>query len=83
MSADDEEPESEGEEKGSYGLLWRVILFVFIVGPASVFAFGIYARIGVKASLMASLERGSYSFAVVLLLWLLGMIGTAVMIFKK
>lgn len=83
MAADDETAETEIEEKKSYNFWWRLILFLFIAGPASVFAFGIYARMGIKSSILAGLERGDYKPIVIFAMWIFGLIGTATMIFKK
>ena len=81
MSAEDEESETE-EKKGS-SFVGRCLLFLFIAGPASVFAFGIYGRIGIRNAIAAASERGDFSAMGILALWLVGLAGTAVMIFKK
>ena len=83
MSADDENPEAETGEKKEYSFILRFILFMFIAGPASVFALGIYGRVGLRNALTAAAERGDYSAMGILLLWLVGLAGTAIMIFKK
>ena len=83
MSADDDNADAENGEAKSYSFVGRFLLFLFIAGPASVFAFGIYGRIGIRNSLSAALERGDFSPALILVLWLLGLAGTAIMIFKK
>ena len=82
MRADDDRSESDSDEKKSYNFVFRFILFVFIAGPASVFAIGIYGRIGIRDAIAAT-ERGNFSPMAILLLWLLGLLGTAIMIFKK
>ena len=82
MSAREDDSDSSGEEKKEYNFIFRFILFVFIAGPASVFALGIYGRIGLRDAI-AAIERGSYSPIMILTLWLLGLVGTAVIIFKK
>lgn len=79
MSADDD---STAPEKKSYNFLLRFIIFAFIAGPASVFGFGLYGRVGIQNSLEAA-ERGNYSPMIILGLWLLGLIGTAIMVFKR
>ncbi|MES2695212.1 MAG: hypothetical protein V4773_17185 [Verrucomicrobiota bacterium] len=80
MSADNDD--SEYEEKKSYNFLFRFIIFTVIAGPASVFGFGIYGRMGIQNSLTA-LEKGNYSPLLILVLWIVGLIGTAFMVFKK
>jgi hypothetical protein len=81
MSSNDD-ADSEVAEKKSYSFVGRFIVFLFIAGPASVFAIGIYGRIGLRGSLAAA-ERGEFSPIAILSLWLLGLLGTAVMIFKR
>ncbi|MBL9211958.1 MAG: hypothetical protein JNL92_15980 [Opitutaceae bacterium] len=81
MSADDDS-EAEGGEKKEYSFLIRFAVFAFIAGPASVFGFGLYGRVGLQNALTAA-EKGDYSPAAILGLWILGLIGTAVMVFKK
>lgn len=81
MSADDDSPKEDGEKK-EYSFLIRFAVFAFIAGPASVFGFGMYGRVGLQNALAAA-ERGEYSPAAILALWLLGLIGTAIMVFKK
>lgn len=80
MSSDDDS--SETEEKKSYNFVLRFIIFAFIAGPASVFGFGIYGRMGLESSLAAA-EKGNYSPLTILVLWIVGLIGTAFMVFKK
>ncbi len=80
MSADDDS--SEAEEKKSYNFVLRFIIFAFIAGPASVFGFGIYGRMGIESSLAAA-EKGNYSPLTLLVLWIVGLIGTAFLVFKK
>lgn len=80
MSADDDT--SEPEEKKGYNFILRFIIFAFIAGPASVFGFGIYGRVGIESSLAAA-EKVNYSPLAVLVLWAVGLIGTAFMVFKK
>jgi hypothetical protein len=82
MSADEDTVESQDEEKKSYSFVGRFLVFLFIAGPASVFAIGIYGRIGLRDAIAAT-ERGSYTPMIVLALWVFGLIGTAIMIFKK
>ena len=81
MSTEKEDSESKVEAT-SYSFVPRFILFVFIAGPASVFALGIYGRMGLRDAI-AAMDRGSYSPITILILWLAGLIGTAVMIFKR
>ncbi|MSU51662.1 MAG: hypothetical protein EXS37_21655 [Opitutus sp.] len=83
MSTGGDDPDSEGGDEKSYRFVWRFIVFVVIAGPASVFAFGIYGRIAMRNSITAAAERGDYSPMIILTLWLIGLVGTAVMIFKK
>lgn len=80
MSANDDG--SEPEEKKSYNFVLRFIIFAFIAGPASVFGFGIYGRMGIEGSLAAA-EKGNYSPLSILALWIVGLIGTAFMVFKR
>ncbi|HUR58374.1 MAG TPA: hypothetical protein VM029_11730 [Opitutaceae bacterium] len=82
MSADDNESDAGSEEKKSYSFLWRFIVFLFIAGPASVVGFGLYGRVGIQHALNAA-ERGDYSQSLIFLLWFGGLIGTAIMVFKK
>ena len=82
MSAKEEDADESDEEKKTYSFIPRFILFVFIAGPASVFALGVYGRMGLRDAI-AAMERGSYSPIMILGLWLIGLIGTAVMIFKR
>jgi hypothetical protein len=79
MSAD----EPETENKSGYSFVGRLIVFLFVAGPASVFAFGIYGRIGIRNAISAAVERGDLSSMTVMGLWIFGLIGTAIMIFKK
>lgn len=81
MSTDDDS-DSTGEEKKSYNFVLRFIIFAFIAGPASVFGFGYYGRTGVQTSLSAA-EQGNYTPMVILILWLGGLLSTAVMVFKR
>ncbi len=81
MSTEDD-PDSEGEEKKEYSFLIRFAVFAFIAGPASVFGFGLYGRVGLQNALTAA-EKGDYSAAAILGLWVVGLIGTAIMVFKK
>ncbi len=85
MSAahEDDSDTTDDAEKSSYSFLGRSILFLIIAGPASVFAFGIYARIGLKASVTAAAEKGDNTMMIIFALWLLGMLSTAFMIYKK
>jgi hypothetical protein len=68
MSADEDTVESQDEEKKSYSFVGRFLVFLFIAGPASVFAIGIYGRIGLRDAIAAT-ERGSYTPMIVLGLW--------------
>lgn len=81
MDADDDS-DSATEEKKSYNFIFRFAIFVFIAGPASVFGFGIYGRIGINHALTAA-EKGDYSPAAILVLWIFGLISVAFMVFKK
>ena len=83
MSAKDDSPEADSEEKKEYSFIARFLVFLFIAGPASVFAIGIYGRIGIRDAITAATERGNFSPMMILLLWLVGIVGTAIMIFKK
>ncbi|WP_414660127.1 hypothetical protein [Horticoccus sp. 23ND18S-11] len=83
MSTEHEESEPESDEKKSYSFIGRFMLFLFIAGPASVFAFGIYGRIGIRNAIAAAAERGDYSGMGILALWIFGLVGTATMIFKR
>ena len=80
MSADDD-PTDETERK-SYGLLGRVILFLFITGPGTVIALGLWIRIGSSTSLTAAIHRGDWSGLVIFSCWVIGMLGSAFAIFK-
>ncbi len=80
MSADDDD--SDPPEKKSYNFVFRLIVFTFIAGPASVFGLGVYGRMGVRNAI-AAFEKGEYSPAIILGLWIIGLIGTAVMVFKR
>ncbi len=82
-AADDDSDSTDGEEQEGYSFWGRTIMFLFIAGPASVFAFGIYARIGLRASVSAAAEKGDNSLLLIFGLWILGMLGTAYMIYKK
>ena len=78
MSADHE----DAEEKKPYGFIGRLILFLFIAGPTSVFAFGLWSRVGLGASTNGA-APASTSLSLGFILWLLGMIGSAIAIFKR
>lgn len=83
MSADtDDADSSDAEEKKPYGFVGRFILFLFIAGPTSVFAFGLWSRVGVGSSANAA-APASNSLSLGFILWLLGMIGSAIAIFKR
>ena len=71
----------EGEEKKSYGLLGRIILFLFIAGPGSVLAFGLWLRIG--GSMTGPTGKIDVMSVVIFAMWLLGMIWSAISIFKR
>ena len=81
MSADNDD--SDSEEKKPYGFVGRLILFLFIAGPTSVFAFGLWTRVGVGGSSNAAGATTSSSLSLGFILWLLGMIGSAIAIFKR
>lgn len=84
MSENQEDSDTEGDgEQKSYGLLGRVILFLFIAGPASMIAFGLWVRIGVNASTVGGNGKGSSSMTLVFVLWIVGLLATAIPIFKK
>ena len=80
MSADHDD--SEIEQKKSYNFVLRFIIFAFIAGPASVFGFGVYGRVGIQNAMSAA-AAGNYSPMVILGLWVVGLIGTATMVFKR
>lgn len=80
MSANDDD--SEVAEKKSYNFVLRFAVFTFIAGPASVFGFGIYGRMGIQNSLIAA-EKGDYSPLLILSAWVVGLISTAFMVFKR
>jgi hypothetical protein len=82
MSTDENNLVSDSDQKKSYSLVGRFIVFLFIAGPASVFAVGIYGRIGIRDAITAT-ERGHYSPMLILVFWLLGLVSTAIMIFKR
>jgi hypothetical protein len=83
MSADnDDSDSSDAEEKKPYGFIGRLLLFLFIAGPTSVFAFGLWSRVGIGASTKAAATGGD-SLSLGFILWLLGMIGSAIAIFKR
>lgn len=82
MSADNEDEEAEREEKKGYNFILRFIIFAFIAGPASVFGFGVYGRMGVTNALSAA-DRGDYFPVVILALWVVGLISTAFLVFKR
>lgn len=79
----DDDSDSSEEEKGSYGFVGRLLLFLFIAGPGSVLGFGLWLRIGVGNS-AASGGGGNDTFSMfIVTMWILGLISTGVMIFKK
>ena len=80
MSPDDQALE---EEKPSYGLWGRAILFLIITGPGTVIALGLWIRIGAGASLSAAMSKGNWSLLTIFALWLLGTAGSAIAIFKR
>jgi hypothetical protein len=82
MSRDDDSDESTTEEVKEYSFVIRFLVFVFIAGPASVFAVGTYGRIGLRDAIAAT-ERGNFSPIVILACWILGLVGTAIMVFRK
>ena len=65
-----------------YNFILRFIVFTFIAGPASVFGFGLYGRFAIKHSIIAA-DKGDYAPMLVIILWLAGLLGTAIMVFKK
>ena len=71
----------EGEEKKSYGLAGRIIMFLFIAGPGSVLAFGLWLRIG--GSMTGPTGKIDVMSVVIFAMWLLGMIWSAISIFKR
>ena len=71
----------DGEEKKSYGLLGRIILFLFIAGPGSVLAFGLWLRIG--GSMTGPTGKIDVMSVVIFAMWLLGMAWSAISIFKR
>lgn len=81
MKADDEI--AADAEPGSYGLLWRALIFLFITGPGTVIAFGLWVRVGAGVSITAAISRGDWSLILILALWLLGILGSAFAIFKR
>lgn len=76
-----DDSDSETEKKG-YNFPLRFAIFAFIAGPASVFGFGVYGRLNVQHSIAAA-ERGEYMPLTILVLWVVGLISTAVMVFKR
>ena len=72
---------SEPEEKESYGLVGRILLFLFIAGPGSVLAFGLWLRIG--GSMSGPTGKLDVMSVVIFALWLLGMAWSAISIFKR
>ncbi len=82
MSAEDEDDGAERKEKKGYNFILRFIIFAFIAGPASVFGFGVYGRMGVTNALNAA-DRGDYFPVAILTLWVAGLISTAFMVFKR
>ena len=81
MNARDEDIESNKDR--TYNFLWRFLLFIFIAGPASVFAFGIYGRLALKDSMAAALQRGDFMPMIVPVLWVIGLIWTGWIVFKR
>lgn len=71
----------EAEEKESYGLVGRVLMFLFIAGPGSVLAFGLWVRIG--GSMSGPTGKLDVMSVVIFALWLLGMGWSAISIFKR
>ena len=72
---------SEPEEKESYGLVGRILLFLFIAGPGSVLAFGLWLRIG--GSMSGPSGKLDMMSVVIFAMWLLGMAWSAISIFKR
>lgn len=83
MSANTDDSDSDAVETKNYGLVGRVILFLIIAGPGSVLAFGLWFRTGIVASITAGMAKGDFTPMMIFALWLIGMIGSAVMIFKR
>ncbi len=82
MSAKTRSSESGEEvEKESYGLLGRVLLFLFIAGPGSVLAFGLWLRIG--GSMSGPTGKVDVMSVTIFAMWLLGMAWSAISIFKR
>jgi hypothetical protein len=82
MSAKPGSAESgDGVERESYGLLGRVLLFLFIAGPGSVLAFGLWLRIG--GAMTGPTGKVDVMSLVIFGMWLLGMAWSAISIFKR
>ena len=77
-----EDSEDDGAEKKGYNFVLRFVIFAFIAGPASVFGFGYYGRTGVQTSL-AAMEQGNYLPMFILVLWLGGLLSTAILVFRR
>ena len=69
------------EEKESYGLIGRSILFLFIAGPGSVLAFGLWVRIG--GSMSSPTGKVDTMSVLIFAFWLIGMVWSAISIFKR
>jgi hypothetical protein len=71
----------EVEEKESYSLMGRSILFLFIAGPGSVLAFGLWLRIG--GTMSGPTGKVDMMSVMIFAFWLIGMIWSAISIFKR
>ena len=82
MRTEKKSSRTEGvEEQESYGLVGRSILFLFIAGPGSVLAFGLWLRIG--GSMSGSTGKVDTMAVLIFAFWLLGMVWSAISIFKR
>ena len=63
-------------------LIGRVILFLFINGPTTMLALGMWIRVGAHTSAHAA-SKGSSWLTITFVVWLVGLIGSALAIFKK
>ena len=77
MSAD-EDLDLDKEEK-KFQLFGRTVMFLLINGPTTVLAVGLWVRVGRQSAA----GHGSYWLKVAFVVWLVGLIGSALAIFKK
>jgi len=79
MSADDEDFDWEKEEQKDrrFG---RVLMFLFINGPTTLLTLGIWIRVGANTAQQGS---GSSWLTMALVVWLGGLIVSALALFKK